>query len=116
MSHGKRLQEFSWIIYIDEAQDFTREWAEIVNHMLRGNSSKLGVFYDDVQIFREDSFGNAFAIDGQPYLLRENIRNTANIYRWTSEKTNLGIDVIANPVEGPNVERFKNILLLTLNY
>lgn len=88
-------------IYIDEAQDFTREWAEIVNHMLRGNSSKLGVFYDDVQIFREDSFGNAFAIDGQPYLLRENIRNTANIYRWTSEKTNLGIDVIANPVEGP---------------
>lgn len=88
-------------IYIDEAQDFTREWAVITNHMLREDSSKLGVFYDDVQIFREDSFGNAFAIDGQPYLLRENIRNTANIYSWTSDKTNLGTDVIVNPVEGP---------------
>ena len=69
--------------------------------MLREDSSKLGVFYDDVQIFREDSFGNAFAIDGQPYLLRENIRNTANIYSWTSDKTNLGTDVIVNPIEGP---------------
>ena len=88
-------------IYIDEAQDFTREWAVITNHMLREDSSKLGVFYDDVQIFREDSFGNAFAIDGQPYLLRENIRNTANIYSWTSDKTNLGTDVIVNPIEGP---------------
>lgn len=88
-------------IYIDEAQDFTREWAVITNHMLREDSSKLGVFYDDVQIFREDSFGNAFAINGQPYLLRENIRNTANIYSWTSDKTNLGTDVIVNPVEGP---------------
>jgi len=36
-----------------------------------------------------------------PYLLHENIRNTANIYNWTSEKTNLGRDMIANPVEGP---------------
>ena len=69
--------------------------------MLRDDSSNLGVFYDDVQIFREDSFGDAFAIKGQPYLLRENIRNTANIYSWTSEKTNLGTDVIVNPVEGP---------------
>ena len=88
-------------IYIDEAQDFTKEWAEITNHMLSDDSSKLGVFYDDVQILREESFGNAFAIDGQTYLLRENIRNTANIYKWTSEKTNLGMDVIVNPVEGP---------------
>ena len=88
-------------IYIDEAQDFTQEWAEITNHMLRDASSRLGVFYDDIQIFREDSFGDAFDIEGQPYLLRENIRNTANIYSWTSEKTNLGTDVIVNPVEGP---------------
>ena len=37
----------------------------------------------------------------KPFLLRENIRNTANIYKWTAEKTRLGTDVIANPVEGP---------------
>jgi hypothetical protein len=34
--------------------------------------------------------------------LHENIRNTANIYNWVAEKTNLGTDMIANPVEGPS--------------
>lgn len=88
-------------IFIDEAQDFNHEWARIVIGMLRDDFSKLGVFYDDVQILREDSFGDAFNISGQPYLLRENIRNTANIYSWTAEKTNLGTDVVVNPIEGP---------------
>lgn len=88
-------------IFVDEAQDFNQEWAGIVRHMLRDDSSVLGVFYDDVQIIREESFGNAFDIPSQPYLLRENIRNTANIYQWTAEKTNLGKDVVVNPVEGP---------------
>ena len=88
-------------IFIDEAQDFSLEWANIVNNMLKDTRSKLGVFYDDVQILREESFGDAFDIPGLPYLLRENIRNTANIYSWTAEKTNLGKDVIVNPIEGP---------------
>lgn len=88
-------------IYIDEAQDFNQEWAKVVNNMLVGAESKLGIFYDDVQILRENSFGDAFDIPGKPYLLRENIRNTANIYKWTSNKTNLGTEVIANPIEGP---------------
>ena len=88
-------------IFIDEAQDFNQEWARIVNNMLKDAQSKLGVFYDDVQIVREESFCDAFDIPGQPYLLRENIRNTANIYSWAAEKTNLGTDVIVNPVEGP---------------
>ena len=61
----------------------------------------LGVFFDDVQVLREESFGNGFGIGELPYLLRENIRNTANIYNWTAEKTNLGTDMVANPVEGP---------------
>lgn len=88
-------------IYVDEAQDFTEEWAIIVNNMLRDEKSQLGVFYDDVQILRKDSFAEAFDIDGPPYLLRENIRNTANIYSWTANKTNLGKDVVVNPIEGP---------------
>ena len=33
--------------------------------------------------------------------MRENIRNTSNIYIWTAEKTKLGTDVVVNPVEGP---------------
>ena len=89
-------------VFVDEAQDFTVEWAELVRLLLRKpNESRLGVFYDDVQIFREDSFGNGFGISDEPYLLRENIRNTANIYDWTADKTNLGMDVISNPIEGP---------------
>lgn len=89
-------------IFVDEAQDFTVEWAELVRQLLKDpKESRLGIFYDDVQILREDSFGDGFGIDAKPYLLRENIRNTANIYNWTADKTRLGTDVIANPVEGP---------------
>lgn len=89
-------------IFIDEAQDFTEEWARVVRQLLVDPSnSRLGVFYDDVQVLRKDSFGNGFEINTLPFLLHENIRNTANIYNWTAEKTNLGTDMIANPVEGP---------------
>lgn len=88
-------------IYVDEAQDLTEETARLVNSLLRAGTSRLGVFYDDVQILRQDSFNNGFAIRTKPFLLHENIRNTANIYNWTAEKTRLGTDVISNPVEGP---------------
>lgn len=89
-------------IFVDEAQDFTEEWARITRKLLTSpETSRLGVFYDDVQVLRENSFKDAFGIAGNPYLLHENIRNTANIYSWTSERTNLGTDVIVNPVEGP---------------
>lgn len=90
-------------IFVDEAQDFTVEWAKVIRALLSDDKyAKLGVFYDDVQIIRERSFGDGFGIEILPFLLRENIRNTANIYQWTAEKTNLGKDVIANPVEGPS--------------
>ena len=89
-------------IFVDEAQDFTEEWASVIRRLLADESnSRLGIFFDDVQVLREDSFGNGFGIAGAPYLLRENIRNTANIYNWVAQKTNLGTDMIANPVEGP---------------
>ena len=89
-------------IFVDEAQDFTEEWAEIIRRLLvNEKKSRLGVFFDDVQVFRKDSFENGFGINDLPFLLHENIRNTSNIYNWASEKTNLGTDMIANPVEGP---------------
>ena len=105
-------------IFVDEAQDFSEEWAAIVKKLLRNSaSSRLGIFYDDVQILREDSFGDGFGILSLPFLLHENIRNTANIYKWASEKTNLGTDMIANPVEGPTpiTEVFSEIGQLTLS-
>ncbi len=90
-------------IFVDEAQDFTEKWAQSIRLLLKDPAnSRLGIFYDDVQILREDSFSNGFGIGTPPFLLRENIRNTANIYKWTAEKTHLGQDVIANPVEGPS--------------
>ncbi len=89
-------------IFIDEAQDFCFEWAKLVRKLLLDPfNSRMGVFYDDVQVLRDDSFGDGFELKELPFLLHENIRNTANIYNWTAEKTNLGTDVIANPVEGP---------------
>lgn len=88
-------------IYVDEAQDLTEELAQFVNMLLKEKDARLGVFYDDVQILRKDSFNNGFEIDSKPFLLHENIRNTANIYNWTAEKTRLGTDVVSNPVEGP---------------
>lgn len=103
-------------IFIDEAQDFSPEWAYVIRLLLKDeNKSRLGVFYDDVQILREESFADAFMIDTPPFLLRENIRNTSSIYDWATERTNLGKDVIANPVEGPKptVEVIKDYKLLT---
>ncbi|MDE6567640.1 MAG: NERD domain-containing protein [Lachnospiraceae bacterium] len=89
-------------IFVDEAQDFAYEWASVIRKLLVDNeNSCLGVFYDDVQVLREDSFGAGFGIESLPYLLHENIRNTANIYNWVAKKTKLGTDMIANPVEGP---------------
>lgn len=90
-------------IFVDEAQDFSETQARKIKKLLRQEDvSRLGVFYDDVQIVRDESFGEGFGIDSLPFLLHENIRNTANIYQWTAEKTNLGRDMIANPVEGPS--------------
>jgi DNA helicase IV len=63
--------------------------------------SRLGVFYDDVQKVRAETFGDSFMIDTPPFLLHENIRNTANIYKYATNETELGQDVITNPVEGP---------------
>ncbi len=89
-------------VFVDEAQDFDYATASSVRNVLKNEKeSRLGIFYDDVQVLRDDSFGNGFQIDSLPFLLRENIRNTYNIYNWTAQKTKLGTDVIANPVEGP---------------
>ena len=89
-------------IFIDEAQDFSEDLAFLVKSLLVDEKeSRLGVFYDDIQVVRDDSFGDAFMISTPPFLLHENIRNTANIYSWAMENTELGTDVIVNPVEGP---------------
>ena len=54
-------------IFVDEAQDFTTEWANIVRNLLvEKDTSRLGIFYDDVQVLREDSFGDGFGMAFEP--------------------------------------------------
>ena len=87
------------LVVVDEGQDFIEDWAFTVNLFLK-DSGSLYVFYDESQnIFKRD-FGDKFYIDELPFLLRYNIRNTANIYRHTQRNTDLGLDTIANQIEG----------------
>lgn len=89
-------------IFVDEAQDFSEEDAFNLKLFLKDEKqSRLGVFYDDVQRVRAESFEDAFMIETPPFLLHENIRNTSNIYKYAVNETELGQDVITNPVEGP---------------
>ena len=43
----------------------------------------------------------------EPFVLRYNIRNTSNIYKYTLERTSLGTDTFVNQIEGvePDVRR-----------
>jgi hypothetical protein len=100
------LQRYDLVV-VDEGQDFTEDWAFCANLMVKDNGS-LYVFYDENQnIFCRD-FGEKFFIEGPPFVLRYNIRNTANIYRFAQEQTKLGLDTIANQIEGvePDYRRF----------
>jgi hypothetical protein len=104
-------------IFVDEAQDFNEDMALYIKTMLVDeNTSRLGVFYDDVQNVTDFNFENTFRILTPEFLLRENIRNTANIYKFAMESTDLGKDVVTNPVEGPwpvtqFIDDFKQLLL-----
>ncbi|MFW6015164.1 MAG: NERD domain-containing protein [bacterium] len=93
-------------IIIDEAQDFDTEWAYTVRFLLKDQSeSDLFVFYDKAQNIHDRDFGNEFMIDNPPYVLKENIRNTSNIYNWTVENTGLGKNVYPNTIEGAYPEQ-----------
>lgn len=91
------------LVIIDEGQDFTEDWAFCANLMVNDNGS-LYVFHDESQNIFRRSFGEKFFIEDPPFVLRYNIRNTANIYRYAQEQTNLGLDTIANQIEGVEPE------------
>jgi len=95
------------LVVVDEGQDFTEDWAFCANIMLKDKGS-LYVFYDESQNIFKRNFGDKFFIDEPPFVLRYNIRNTANIYRYAQEQTNLGLDTIANQIEGvePDYRKF----------
>lgn len=100
-------------IVVDEAQDLDFEQARSILNLLRDSSSHLYVFYDKSQNVFNKEFKNGFDIELPPFLLRENLRNTSSIYKFAVERTELGKDVIANPIVGPEPE---TILLKKQNY
>ena len=103
-------------IFVDEAQDFNVAEGHIIRKCLANPmESKLCVFFDDSQTLTTGDFIYPFGNDLPVFCLRENIRNTANIYAWAAKETNLGMEVIVNPVEGPTptTEFFDDKLGLT---
>lgn len=99
------LQQYDLVV-VDEAQDFTEDWAYCANLLVKGKGS-LYVFYDESQNLFSRDFGDRFFIDGEPFVLRYNIRNTSNIYQYTLNRTALGTDTLVNQIEGvePDVRK-----------
>ena len=99
------LQQYDLVV-VDEAQDFTEDWAYCANLLVKGKGS-LYVFYDESQNLFSRDFGDKFFIDGEPFVLRYNIRNTSNIYQYTLNRTALGTDTLVNQIEGvePDVRK-----------
>lgn len=103
-SHNETPQVFYDVIVIDEGQDFNYDEIKFICSMLKNNTSKLYVFYDETQNVLNTKINFEEFIKEPPYVLRENLRNTMNIYQYATSKTNLGTDVITNPIIGPTPE------------
>lgn len=94
-------------IIVDEAQDFDQFQAMVISLHLKNECSEFRVFYDQTQNVLDKDFKDGFDIGLPPFLLRENLRNTSSIYDWSTEKTNLGKEVITNQIIGPNPISYK---------
>lgn len=99
------------VIVVDEAQDFSVDEAFAIRQLLKDEKkSVLYVFLDENQNLFNVDFDSAFAIDTKPYILRYNIRNTGEIYRYAIESTGLGAETKANNLLGvvPEIRKTKN--------
>lgn len=101
------LPQFDLVV-VDEAQDFTEDWAYCSN-LFVCNQGSLYVFYDESQNVFSRSFGEKFYINEEPFVLRYNIRNTSNIYQYTKDRTHLGMETLVNQIEGvePDIRTLK---------
>lgn len=94
-------------VIVDEAQDCDAGIAAIIRMHLADPNGHLYVFYDKTQNLYERDFENGFLINNPPFLLRENLRNTASISEWAKQQTSLGSEVITNQIHGPCPERLE---------
>ena len=95
------------MVIVDEGQDFSEDWAYCVN-LFAKEDGELYVLFDESQNIFQRDFADKFYIENPPFVLRYNIRNTANIYRYAKEKSCLGKDTLTNQIEGvdPEVRTF----------
>lgn len=105
-------------VVVDEAQDFTLDEAMAIRLLLKDDvESVLYVFMDKNQNLFDVKYESAFGVDEKPYVLRYNIRNTGEIYKYAIQNTGLGRETIANQLLGvsPEVKKYKsNIQALTI--
>ena len=92
------------LVIVDEGQDFSEDWAYCVN-LFTKTDGELYVLFDESQNIFQRDFADKFYIENPPFVLRYNIRNTANIYRYAKEQTNLGKDTLTNQIEGVDPEQ-----------
>ena len=95
------------MVIVDEGQDFSEDWAYCVN-LFAKEGGELYVLFDESQNIFQRDFADKFYIENPPFVLRYNIRNTANIYRYAQDKSWLGMATLTNQIEGvdPEVRMF----------
>lgn len=107
LSH--RIEKYDCII-VDEAQDFTYDWAKSIQLFLK-DASVFWILYDENQNVYKRNFSDGFGINEPPYVLMNNIRNTRNIHSWIKGKTAIGEQIISNDICGcnPEIHSYDNI-------
>lgn len=106
LSERRNLPKYDAII-VDEAQDFNEEWALGTRLFLRNKEkSSLYVFQDIEQNIFNRNFKDGFLIHSPPFILKENLRNTAEIMNWIKDTTRLGNYTKSNSISGLKPEKY----------
>lgn len=96
-----KLPKYDAII-IDEGQDFEDIWYKSISLLFKNTEEGIFyVFYDsnqDIFTGKIDRIKHYF--HNPPFYLVQNLRNCSEIQKWTTGRTNLGLDVLPSQIEG----------------
>jgi len=92
-------------IIVDEAQDFNETWCYFLKGLLKNEKeSHLFIFLDPEQNIFDRNYKNSFMIENPAFKLKNNIRNTSNIYEWMLKKIDLGDKYNSSMIRGADPE------------
>ena len=94
------------VVIVDEAQDYRGLWWHVVPKLLRNDSSRFFVFYDENQILYHNSAIGEIPINGLPLILRRNCRNTRMIHDFISLFYHDPEEIICQGPEGTKPKLF----------